>query len=129
MRLGLRTAPKEDLQCSTAEMVYGQPLRIPGDFLPYRVLEHGGMHLVDLGGKAEHISVDRVKAVHLDFDQPVVLARPPRQGRLPAELGPAVPVPPLPAAAPAEVASPAPVLRSRGGRPVIPPRRTDFVYG
>jgi len=32
--LGLRTAPKEDLQCSTAEMVYGQPLRVPGDFLP-----------------------------------------------------------------------------------------------
>ena len=147
--LGLRTAPKEDLQCSTAEMVYGQPLRVPGDFLPnasapwsasaqqvclqdaaeifaliptaqhgtqvsrvpadlrsaehvfirhdahrgplrppydgpFRVLEHGDKHLVvDLGGKAERVSVDRVKAAHLDLDQPVVLARPPRWGRPP----------------------------------------------
>lgn len=31
--LGLRTAWKEDLQCSVAEMVYGEPLRIPGEFL------------------------------------------------------------------------------------------------
>jgi len=148
--LGLRTAPKEELQCSTAEMVYGQPLRVPGDFLPnalapwsataqqaflqnaaevfapiptaqhgtqvsrvpvelssaehvfirqdahrgplrppydgpFRVLEHRVKHLVvDLGGKAEHVSVDRVKAAHLDLDQPVVLARPPRRGRPPA---------------------------------------------
>ena len=32
--LGLRTAPKEDLQASSAELVYGQPLRVPGDFVP-----------------------------------------------------------------------------------------------
>ena len=32
--LGLRTAPKEDLQTSPAELVYGQPLRVPADFLP-----------------------------------------------------------------------------------------------
>ncbi|XP_077359637.1 uncharacterized protein LOC144005384 [Festucalex cinctus] len=32
--LGLRTAPKEDLQCSSAELVYGQVLRVPGDFIP-----------------------------------------------------------------------------------------------
>nr|XP_010779194.1 PREDICTED: uncharacterized protein LOC104953860 [Notothenia coriiceps] len=112
--LGLRTAPKEDLQCSTAEMVYGQPLRVPGEFLPkaavpwsptaqrvflqdaaeafvpvrsaghvfirhdahrgplqppydgpFRVLEQGDKHLVvDMGGKAETVSVDRVKAAH-----------------------------------------------------------------
>lgn len=31
--LGLRTAWKDDLQCSTAEVVYGEPLRIPGEFL------------------------------------------------------------------------------------------------
>jgi len=30
--LGIRTAPKEDLQSSSAELVYGQPLRVPGDF-------------------------------------------------------------------------------------------------
>ena len=32
--LGIRTAPKEDLQSSSAELVYGQPLRVPGDFVP-----------------------------------------------------------------------------------------------
>ena len=32
--LGLRSAPKEDLQTSSAELVYGQPLRVPGEFLP-----------------------------------------------------------------------------------------------
>jgi hypothetical protein len=31
--LGLRTAYKEDLHSSTAEMVYGEPLRIPGEIL------------------------------------------------------------------------------------------------
>ena len=32
--LGIRTAPKEDLQSSSAELVYGQPLRVPGGFVP-----------------------------------------------------------------------------------------------
>ena len=31
--LGIRTAPKEDLGCSSAEMVYGAPLTVPGDFV------------------------------------------------------------------------------------------------
>jgi len=30
--LGLRTAPKEDLHSSSAELVYGEPLTVPGDF-------------------------------------------------------------------------------------------------
>ena len=30
--LGLRTAPKEDLNCSSAELVYGTTLRLPGEF-------------------------------------------------------------------------------------------------
>ena len=32
--LGLRSAPKDDLQASSAELVYGQPLCVPGEFLP-----------------------------------------------------------------------------------------------
>ena len=32
--LGLRTTPKEDFQTSPAELVYGQPLRVPRNFLP-----------------------------------------------------------------------------------------------
>jgi hypothetical protein len=31
--LGIRTAYKEDLQSSSAELVYGEPLRIPGELL------------------------------------------------------------------------------------------------
>ena len=31
--LGLRTAPKEDIHTSAAEMVYGTPLTVPGDFV------------------------------------------------------------------------------------------------
>jgi cleavage and polyadenylation specificity factor subunit 1 len=31
--LGIRTAPKEDLGSSSAELVYGEPLIVPGDFL------------------------------------------------------------------------------------------------
>ncbi|RUS85737.1 hypothetical protein EGW08_006531 [Elysia chlorotica] len=30
--LGLRTVPKEDLETSSAELVYGEPLTVPGDF-------------------------------------------------------------------------------------------------
>ena len=32
--LGLRTTPKEDLRSSSAELVYGSPLTVPGDFFP-----------------------------------------------------------------------------------------------
>ena len=32
--LGIVVAPKGDLQCSSAELVYGGPLSVPGDFLP-----------------------------------------------------------------------------------------------
>lgn len=31
--LGIRTAPKEDLDTSSAELVYGAPLTVPGDFV------------------------------------------------------------------------------------------------
>jgi hypothetical protein len=31
--LGIRTAFKEDLQASVTELVYGEPLRIPGELL------------------------------------------------------------------------------------------------
>ncbi|XP_062551045.1 uncharacterized protein LOC134216025 [Armigeres subalbatus] len=30
--LGLRSAVREDINCSVAEMIYGQPIRIPGEF-------------------------------------------------------------------------------------------------
>ena len=32
--LGIRTAPKEDLGCSSAELVYGAPVTVPREFFP-----------------------------------------------------------------------------------------------
>ena len=29
--LGIRSIPKEDLKCSAAELVYGTPLKVPGN--------------------------------------------------------------------------------------------------
>jgi transposase InsO family protein len=149
--LGIRTAPKEDLATSSAELVYGTPLTVPGDFVspplqqlnpaavlpqlrqkvgnlkpvptsqhgqpassvpssladsqfvflrrdshrtplqrpyegPYHVLQHGDKTFtLDMGGKAEVVSVDRLKPAHMDIDQPVVVAQPPRRGRPPVK--------------------------------------------
>lgn len=46
--LGLRSAPKEDLQASSAELVYGQPLRVPGEFIP-KVTDPGERNIVGKG--------------------------------------------------------------------------------
>lgn len=53
--LGLRSAYREDLKCSAADLVYGQPLRLPGEFfdLPTQV-----------GDKAEF-----VQHLHKSFDR------------------------------------------------------------
>jgi len=148
--LGIRTAPKEDLNSSSAELVYGTPLTVPGDFLvtsdespepatflpqlrarvgklapvpttqhgttravvpmtlrhsqfvflrrdahrtplqrpyegPFRVRRHGVKTFeLDIGGRSETVSVDRLKPAHLDIDQPVTVAQPRRRGRPPA---------------------------------------------
>lgn len=39
--------------------------------------------VVERGGGSECISVDRLKPAHLDLDQAVVVAQPPRRGRPP----------------------------------------------
>ena len=49
--LGIRTSPKEDIGCSSAELVYGAPLTVPGQFLPRHGAStdtHGHTHLHDL---------------------------------------------------------------------------------
>lgn len=146
--LGIRTAPKEDLNTSSAELVYGAPLTVPGDFLattpgiqstakflpalrnairqfapvptsrhgvssssvppallvspfvfvrrgqtsslqcpyegPFKVLSRTDKTFtLDYGGRPELVSIDRLKAAHLDIDQPVRVALPPRRGRPP----------------------------------------------
>ena len=147
--LGIHTAPKEDLGCSSAELVYGTPLTVPGDFVPsltihsdhrnhlqrlreqirtlapiptsqhgtvcgsvpgslqqakfvfirrdahrgplqrpyegpFKVIQTGSKtFLVDIGGKSETISVDRLKPAHVDLEQPVKVAVPRPRGRPP----------------------------------------------
>ncbi|KAK5922239.1 hypothetical protein CgunFtcFv8_019518 [Champsocephalus gunnari] len=144
--LGLRCAPKEDLQSSSAELVYGQTLRVPGEFIPtatvpwstagqrssllettgtftpvptsqhsnpafrvspglrsadfvlysprcpprppydgpFRVIRHGDKSLVvDVSGRPETVSVDRIKPAHMDVSRPLELALPPRRATLP----------------------------------------------
>lgn len=147
--LGLRTAPKDDLGYSSAELVYGEPLTVPGELLPsetsawsatdflttfrakalftkprpsihhsnpvtyfppsllkakyvyirtdtvksslqrpytgpYMVLAPGEKSfLLDMGGRTERISVDRLKPAQVDSTQPVHLQQPARRGRPP----------------------------------------------
>lgn len=149
--LGIRTAPKEDLNSSSAELVYGAPLTVPGDFLanpqepqtptdflpqlrakvgglapvpttrhgtkrtsvpaqlndshfvflrrdahrtplerpyegPFRVLSRSAKTFqLDMGGRPETVTVDRLKPAHLDIDQPVIVAQPRRRGRPPGQ--------------------------------------------
>ena len=141
--LGIRTVPKEDIKSSSAELVYGAPLTVPGDFLatpcggeepstilpelrekvgrlapvptthhgsfytsvpsalyrsqfvfvrrdshrapfqrPFKVVEPGDKAFkIDVGGRTETISVDRLKPAHVDVSQPVPTALLPRRGR------------------------------------------------
>ncbi len=144
--LGIRTALKEDLKASSAELVFGQPLRVPGDFMPQKLdiepkeelsrireataqlvpiptTHHGekisyvpqslskadyvfvkeGLlkkvlqppyvgpfkvlqrrdksYTLDIGGKEEEISIDRLKEAHLDPTVPIQVELPPKRGR------------------------------------------------
>ncbi|XP_012943281.1 uncharacterized protein LOC106013070 [Aplysia californica] len=149
VHLGLRTAPKDDLGYSSAELVYGEPLTVPGDLLPseastwsatdflttfraeaqftrprpaihhsdpvtffppslltakyvyihtdtvkgsfqrpytgpYVVLAPGEKtFLLDIGGRTERISVDRLKPTQVDPTQPAHLKQPARRSRPP----------------------------------------------
>ena len=85
---------------------------------PFRILEAGDKaFLVDIGGRPDYISVDRLKPAHLDLDQPVGLALPPRRGRPPVSKPHRLMTPALPAVAPA------PVPLSRFGRVLRAPSR------
>ena len=146
--LGIHSAPKGDLGCYLAELVYGLPLTVPGEFLrssldpsptshlrqlrafagnlspvpmsrhgtvtpyiprsigaaefvfvrtdsnktplqapytgPFRVITRSAKHFtLDYGGKHDNVSLDRLKAAHVDPSSPVQVAFPPRRGRPP----------------------------------------------
>jgi cleavage and polyadenylation specificity factor subunit 1 len=53
---------------------------------PFRVIESGPKTFkIDMGGKTETISVNRLKLAHLDVDCPVQLAQPRPRGRPPGK--------------------------------------------
>ncbi|XP_062923396.1 uncharacterized protein LOC134356391 [Mobula hypostoma] len=148
--LGIRTAPKEDLHSSSAELVYGAPLVVPGEFIPaprgqeeeptavldrlrerlgnlapiptsqhgqsptcvpedlqnclfvrrgghraplqrpyegpFKVIRNNGSTFVlDIGGREEVFTVDRLKPAHVDLAQPVQAQAPRRRGRPPKQ--------------------------------------------
>ncbi|XP_057695302.1 uncharacterized protein LOC130917681 [Corythoichthys intestinalis] len=161
--LGLRCAPKEDLHASSAELVYGQVLRVPADFLPTATapwsaesqradlldFAHGfapvqtSQHcvpeclLLDIGGRRELVSIDRVKPACVDSSLPLEVAQPPRRGRPPGLRRSVSPVSSEPVAdapsssfsvpdvrgtrSPSVSGSAAPNQRSRRGRAIVPP--------
>ena len=53
--LGLRTTPKEDLNASPADLVYGTPLTVPGDFIPEAAHTPVHDHLRQLRQKVENL--------------------------------------------------------------------------
>eukprot|EP00731_Ephydatia_muelleri_P033543 Em0032g5a len=139
--LGICTAPKEDLGCSSAELVYGAPVTVPGEFFPahtsqpnhnselqrlreqvqalvpiptshhgitpisippdlqhsqyifirrdshrtplqrpykgpFKVLQPGEKNFtIDIGGRKDTVSVDRLKPAHIEFQVPVAVAK------------------------------------------------------
>ncbi|VDL58878.1 unnamed protein product [Hymenolepis diminuta] len=62
--LGIRTAVKDNLKCSAAEMVFGVPLKLPGEFLsssndsfrpnPLNYVEHLRSHTKNLQALPTH---------------------------------------------------------------------------
>ena len=194
--LGIRTAPKEDVGCSSAELVYGSPLTVPGDFIanqghqsdhsfqlqrlrdqvgslapiptsrhgaapvsvpadlqqakfvfirrdahrtslqrpyegPFRVIETGPKTFkIDIGGKTETVTVDRLKLAHLDVDSPIQLAQPRPRGRPPAKHSDSAPTPSV--SRPKQTTTPSPIQlpqSTRSGRQVRPNRRYISVLG
>ena len=170
--LGHRTTPKEDLNASPAELVYGSTLTVPGDFVPdstpqapdqrqhlrqlrekvgnlkpvptsahgtikvnvpdvltrakfvfvrtdarktplqtpyegpYAVINRSDKFFtLQMGTREDNVSIDRLKAAHVDEALPVPVAQPPRRGRPPTvhQQPFPVPVPTMPAPTPVPV--------------------------
>ncbi|XP_061915612.1 uncharacterized protein LOC133657845 [Entelurus aequoreus] len=186
--LGLRSAPKEDLAAAPAELVFGQPLRVPGEFLPegctprpfpflsrgslapgpihhcfpksfvpselksarfvfvrhdahrsplqppydgpFRVLERGPKNFVlDMGGRRECVSLDRLKPAHCVAGEEILPGQVPRRGRPPKSVRVEC-LSPLPDPDVCSAPQGTPASRdghcSRYGRRVRPPDRFSF---
>ncbi|XP_046384892.1 uncharacterized protein LOC124155220 [Ischnura elegans] len=83
--LGFCAAWKEDLQATSADLVYGAPLRLHAPYDgPFRVLQRNGKTFkVQLPSRDSNISIDRLKPAHVTTDLPLahnpstLLVRPP----------------------------------------------------
>ena len=53
--LGIRATLKEDLSCTSAEMVYGTTLRLPGDFFSAPTIEHPSSFVSRLRSSMQHL--------------------------------------------------------------------------
>jgi hypothetical protein len=75
--LGIRTSFKEDLQASTAELVYGEPLRIPGELLtptanpvdPARLITELRQHMTRLRPTPAARHASPATFVHSDLEK------------------------------------------------------------
>ena len=182
--LGIRTALKEDLHCTAAELVYGMSLRLPGEFFsssslpsipdsdyvtrlkqymgtlratparnplsrnsfiddslsstshvfirrdavkkplqqpydgPFRVLSRTDKYfVVDINGKQDTVSIDRLKSAHIDHSN----------ATLPSTLSPNItPTITPPTTTPPTVTSSTPITRTRSGRQVRFPTRLNL---
>ncbi|XP_069797520.1 uncharacterized protein [Narcine bancroftii] len=57
------------------------PLEMPYEG-PYKVIQHSGsIFTLDIGGRRELLTVDRLKSAYLDPNEPVVVAQPKKQDR------------------------------------------------
>ena len=102
--------------CSFAHDAHRGPLRPPYDG-PFRVLQDGDKSLVvDVGGRPETVSVDRIKPAHMDVSQPLELAQAPRRGH------PPLPRPPPPVGVPSTPSTslPPPAWWTARPRPAAP---------
>ena len=54
--MGIQSAPKEDLGCSSAELVYGTPLTMPGDFIPSNGTPSDGFELQRLHDRVHSLA-------------------------------------------------------------------------
>ena len=195
--LGIHTALKEDIRCTTAELVYGTSLRLPGEFFdnrpssmadpsnyvlqlkatmqklqatptrsvprptyvnqalsscthvfvrhdavrkplqqpydgPYKVLKRAEKHyVVDVKGRRDTISLDRLKPAHLESVAPSQVEQTPPQASTPSISTPPTSTPPQ--ATPPTAATPTqphtqPLRATRTGRHVHWPRHLkDYV--
>ncbi|RVE49973.1 hypothetical protein evm_005441 [Chilo suppressalis] len=124
--LGMRSTFKEDLKTSTEEMLYGEPLRLPGEMLTPPPGTETSDDPADYG-KQVVVSVDRIKPAYIDQDATLPIAQ---QTITPASPSAQNPVPTQPIIPPSDIV-PLPdkqTVTTRSGRQVKFKDQIDYFY-